>query len=209
MKNKILTISIILILLSFIFINSCFATGFEDYPTVPILNKINGVDVSNFNHHILIYHGSDAIILKVVYFSKEYLDPTFYIWNDDSFIISIEGDGKPPVFYYQNYLFDTTSNSWNIALNGSCNNFQKFGLSGYTFYASTVDIYNSDRATLFFQQTPVPQDLTLAMVLEMNSPMEIFKKQMKNVVVSLVAFLVGLVAFLKAWAWLKTQLHKA
>ena len=80
--------------------------------------------------------------------------------------------------------------------------------------ASGTNIYALGNTSVFFQTTPVPsvvyiQPLTLAEELEKAETVEVFKKLMRNVVVSLVVSLVGFLSLRKAWTFLKKDLKKA
>lgn len=207
MKNKILTISIIFILISLVFVNN---NVFATY---------------DFN-----YNGSDVSLPDLPFDITEH--PDFIFGYSTNFSTHFYVIGYPTSEYEKVFLDNSSNNAiayyktgtttlgqwtyWEIAV-GSGNDWAKrstqgglfkFGGSG-TIITSGVDIYSNNSYTeIFFQKTPAPPT-TLAGVLEATNPLEMWKTLMKNVLVSLVVFLVVLIAFLKAWAWLKNQLRKA
>lgn len=120
--------------------------------------------------------------------------------------------------YYNSNISDYGCLYYTVSENGGTLNLQDSNAtsfhnsshcSGNTIYMYTnVNVYTDSSCTDFFFKAPV-MEITLAQELEKIQVQEMWKTLMKNVVVSLVVFLVGLIAFLKAWNWLKTQLHKA
>lgn len=202
MKNKILVISIILLLLSCVFINNSFAVENKTHT----ITGINGTtftfpDFSGTN----IENGFFIQYWNGVYYMGVFNSNNVHLYINSTYKIG-------STVSYTEYKLNTSSNSWDFYREMSANN--EATTDGLLFY-TTHDVYSSKTSNNinitktgnnFFVPPPV---VTLATVLEETNPTEMFKNLMKNVVVSLVVFLVGLVAFLKAWAWLKTQLHKA
>lgn len=71
------------------------------------------------------------------------------------------------------------------------------------FY-SNFDIYDESNNLVF--QRPV---LTLGEALEITNPVEMYQTMIHGMIISLIVFLVGLVAFWKAWSLLSKELRKA
>ena len=74
----------------------------------------------------------------------------------------------------------------------------------YNFYLKNLSLYTDENKSDFFLKAPV-----LAMALEMSDPMKTYQTMMNGMIPYLIAFLVGLVAFWKAWQLLLSQLRKA
>lgn len=204
MKNKILSISIILILLSFIFINNnVFAL---DY------------DLSDYKNHDLmsgswfIYYSEEENIIYLVTTdstSRQYL--TCYLSNgyDWSSMGSLGNFSNMGGFY--RYSFNTSTRKFEERehIDNGCLN---FGNPSGKIIASGCDLYNYLNGwSSFFQVTPVPltvyiPEMTLSMELEKIQVQEMWKTLMKNVVISLLAFVVSYLALRKAWSFLRIQL---
>lgn len=107
-------------------------------------------------------------------------------------------------------------------INGSWHIYVDYGDLGYTdsliFYLnisgvsqnmqilySNYNIKNVD-GEIFFQKTA---QLTLGEVLEINNPVKIFQIMTHGIIPYLIVFIVGLVAFWKAWQLLLKELRKA
>lgn len=80
--------------------------------------------------------------------------------------------------------------------------------------ASGQDVHPFNKSDVFFQQTPVPSKViigqtTLAEELEMAQVTENFQTMIRGIIPYLIALVVGLVAFWKAWQLLLKQLRKA
>ncbi len=129
-----------------------------------------------------------------------------YVWNNSnsnySDVICFSGGYK----YYYCYIdnaqkitfkdYTTNTQSLNFYLNT-----EKFN---YELISNSFDIKDRDGNVVF----PKPV-LTLAEVLEEAKPVETFQITMSGIIISLTAFLVGLVAFWKAWSFLSKNLRKA
>lgn len=200
MKNKILTISIILILLSSIFISSnVFAAETVDlsccYDVIPLHE--NGDQYCPY--FIYLDNGTYYLV-----FPQNNSCSNIYLYSVYAKTIKTDNGG------IHIYTYNSTNNCFDYLKSKSSNVVEV--PDSATFIASNINLYYEREGNCFFTQTPVPlpqKEQTLATVLEETNPMEMWKTLMKNVVVSLVVFLVGLIAFSKAWAWLKTQLSKA
>lgn len=196
MKNKILPIVCIFILISLIFINVSFATNiysFENihsgetitvpaFPTDVSFSSSNGYAIAQKN--LVLY-----VLEEDSYFYC--IGTTVYVSGKAHGVGIIDG-----VYKYEDTVYS----------NSRLGYFDEFAYFSADLYADQAksSVYYSGKDD-FFYQAP----LTLAGALEQNNPVQIFQFLMKNVLVSLMVFLVGLVAFFKAWAWLKTQLRKA
>lgn len=206
MKNKILPILCIFILFSCIFINSCFASDTSDFSwtyndyTYNLPNLRNSVNTT----YGLIITGEEYKYFRIVELLDYPSDNSIHIAStyggSFSYYTSSGALGKYNVWAYDLEkgtlkLEYTEVDNWDWSLH-------------YPTLYSTYDIYDTNGTDIFFQKAPVPPT-TLAGVLEATNPTEVFKNLMKNVVVSLIVFLVGFLTFSKAWAWLKTQLSKA
>ncbi len=214
---KKITIIFSLVLLSlFSFTLSCFATNDWQKPS----------DIPDLDFTYMEYYVADACLSRDISSFARYLvviasnsesaldNTTFYTNNTSQHRLSsiVVGSEFVDLFVYKLQADNTWGEGSYKRLSPGADHEVLYGnLSGdyqvFTYIASTKDIiYYPDKSVFF--QAPV-QEITLAQVLEQNSPIQIFKSQMKNVLVSLTVFLVGFVAFWKAWAWLKTQLHQA
>lgn len=207
MKNKILSISIIFILLSFIFINNIifasttftFTDRFGVERTVPSFPQDEVLGDKSFYHYAIVKLGNNKNGL--------------YIASGDGYFYN---KGTTDLYCSTQCYMASISDGEYVLSDTICK--AKERLCSYNeicyFSGGLFDGLDSTTYTLepmgdfFFHQTPVTE-ITLAQELEKIQVQEMWKTLMKNVVVSLVVFLVGLVAFLKAWNWLKTQLHKA
>lgn len=201
MKNKILTVSIIFILLSFTFIsNNVFASDttftftdrFGNEHIVPAFPLNEELGINSSCHYAIVTQG-------------DYKD-SLYIASGDGYFYGTNSMFCSTTCYVADlsngqYVLRSTICSANVRL---CGVGEICYFSGGLFIAKDTSTYTVEpMGNFFFHQ------ITLAESLEMIQVQEMWKTLMKNVVVSLVVFLVGLVAFLKAWNWLKTQLHKA
>lgn len=201
-KNKFLFIFlVILILFSFTLINCCFAAESTSY-TITGRNG-NTVTFPEFTEDN-IENG----------FFIQYWSGTYYmgVFNSSDVHLYKSGYKIGSNVSYKEYSFNTSSNSWAFYRNMNANG-EICGESGL-FYSS-VDIYSSSSSndvaisktgTNFFLPEP---EVTLATILEENSPTETFQTMIHGIIPYLIAFLVGLVAFWKGWKFLSKELHKA
>lgn len=204
MKNKILTVSIIFILLSFAFIN--FSLGFTinsitcDYNGTTYTLDLPD-EVYNYSYYFIARQiGTDQVF---IYCSNE---PFIYNEKCSAYYDSNKVDCltcyKSTVCYYKYKL--TTSTEWEflsktgLHVSGILTPSQNYW---YEFIYTNVDICDSS-GTVFFQQTP----LTLEEVLMKAEAVKTFQTMMKNVVISLLVFLISFVALYKGWNFLRTQL---
>ena len=211
MKNKILSISIIFILLSFIFINnSVFATVTSGYTFYNIeqevIDYVYSLPEYTDDCCVIIAKDSGGYQVRIISkYGSLYVDSNRYgrinLASTDEMIFN---------FYQLN--FDGSNVSISSGPTQLTRSSFELYLNAWDYNIfSNVDIYTDSTCTDFFYKAPIvePVQETLATVLAQNSPIQIFSSLIQNVLVSLTVFLVGLVAFSKAWVWLKTQLRKA
>lgn len=213
MKNKILTISIIFILLSFIFINNnVFASVSYTYNNKEIILPDLPFDTEQHPYYILGYcnHYLDGTSSSyLVAYPKGTYDKYYFLnvsgENCVSYYGNDSGNKSGWTYYYIKYSDDYSSSSyqWTSAENTSLD-YIKFGSKGYII-SSTFDVYTDSSFTDFFFKAPVTE-ITLAQALEKIQVQEMWKTLMKNVVISLLVFVVSYLALRKAWSFLRTQL---
>ena len=113
------------------------------------------------------------------------------IGNDDCFFMGI----------YDRYKL--VDNSWQFLDTG----YDSMGISFYISLSNVIycsrDIKDSEGNVVF--RGPVP---TLGEVLEKNNPVQTFQTMTRGIITYLIVFLVGLVAFWKAWQLLSKELRK-
>ena len=209
MINKILSILCVFILVSCLFINNnVFAANTVDVIDIEdeaLFNLIYQTEEYKSGDYYFVVGRNDVSYYKIVFLRKtdnlkayvnNFSGSEYYIYYSVGIAQSIYRASKNPT---ELTLMETKdSNKSNKLYNSK---------SG-EFYAN-FDIYSDNTYTDFFFKAPImEQELTMAQILEQNNPVQTFSNLMKNVVVSLVVFLVGLVAFLKAWTWLKSQLRQ-
>lgn len=211
MKNKILAISIIFILLSFLFINnSVFAT--ETTNTL----IVDGHDMSDIYNY---FSPDDAFFIYIAPETTSYFfyKPTANGYTSHVSLFSTSNEATVQYYdsswnYYGHvkfYSFDTSTEKFNFAWEGDVNG--DHNISNMNIVYSSKGIYNSDHTT-FFMNPPVteqPETTTLKPILE--------KVEMKQPIITtivglaklLIPFLVCLIAFWKAWQLLLKILHKS
>lgn len=219
MKNKILTISIIFILLSFIFINNCFAIQLDNftenyyfflpdtcYNTLITLDEYNN---DNYNFFSVVNNGTFE-----VYFFDKSLNIKFKVTRSDSnnygqYCITNMDDLSN--FSCKAYYIGEKSGSINktstlnyFAIPNSMWNYYT-GYSKKAYLYTNLEFYSVDNSNDFFFNAPVTET-TLAQELEKIQVQEMWKTLMKNVVISLLAFVVSYLALRKAWSFLRIQL---
>lgn len=150
-----------------------------------------------------------------LYVAKEWTDNTILKLSDDYLYLYAYDTNLDKTYDFDIYVYygsassvepvyDKTSNYlyWNGLI------YQDGGVPN--IYLSTNDIYFNDLSlcctaksndfNFFFQ------NLTLAQELEKIQVLEMWKTLMKNVVISLLAFVVSYLALRKAWSFLRIQL---
>lgn len=199
MKNKIFIISIIFILISFCFIgNNAFASStftftdrFGNERTVPSFPESDIVSSSN----------SFAVVNTGNYKNALYV---------------ATGDG---FFYGGGSVFCSTPCYMIYLVNGeyviqpnTCTANASLCSASELCYFSTGLYADKDKSSViiepggdFFHLAP----LTLGQELEKVEVAEVFKKMIKNVVISLLVCLIGFLSLRKGWTFLRTALRKA
>lgn len=215
MKNKIIILSIILLLFSFIFINnSVFA---ETKTNSLIVDDYDFSDIYNYfstDEAFFIYQLSDGNI----FFYKPYSDFDSYkvhlIREDDSSTARIfyTDDSFDYARHCSFYIFDTSTQKFNLSWSGDM--VISHNISNMTILYSSQGIYNSDKTTFFFKApvTVVPETEiqgTLAPILERVEMMEPIVTTISGTLKLLIPFLVSLIAFWKAWQVFSRVLHHA
>lgn len=193
MKNKILTISIVFILLSFIFINNVFARDIN----------IDLSSISYVQYGYVIYECNDGNIYLACSPDSAH-NLTGYINNH--IVYSEKNTYSAGCAWYTVLYKINEDNTFTFICNQDPFDSSSYQVSKILY--SDRDVYTEQKKSLFFLATPIPEPIpvTLAGVLETTNPMEIFKTLMKNVVISLLVFVVSYLALRKAWSFLRTQL---
>lgn len=215
MKNKILTISIIFILFSCAFINNSFARCGD----ITIVNGYSyNTEFFNAQYQFVVLYNIAEDTLYGFLHTKTNHDlcetQRYYLYEDDTnFYLRARCDHYND-FQVQNCIkYDKSTDSFV--------NFSSYDLYFYMSFNKSewklVDIgclvyRDADYTTLanleeydFFFQAPVTE-ITLAQALEKIQVQEMWKTLMKNVVISLLVFVVSYLALRKAWSFLRTQL---
>lgn len=216
MKNKILAISIIFILLSFIFINnSVFAASY---------------DLSDYENHV----GSNAYLIaydetdKIFYLFVSANSGTKYFIGgsatvEDSKYISYGiacsgsyGSWQGNQCNYYVYTFDSSTNTFTNKTTYYPSS-QFYFDNNMLIIATNTDYYHWENTTPFFQATPLPsvvyiQPLTIAEEMEKMKVQELSQTIVTTIVglaKYLIPLLICLLGFWKAWKLLSKTLRKA
>ena len=209
MKNKILTITVIFILLSFIFINTnVFAT--ETTNTL----IVDGHDMSDIYNY---FSPDDAFFIYIAPGTTSYF---FYKPTGNGYTshVSLFSTKETATVLYCNsswnyyghvnfYSFDTSTERFKLAWEGDCNG--DHNISNMNIVYASKGIYNADHETFFMNPPAPPVPTTLAGVLEATNPTQTFQTMIHGIIPYLIALVVGLVAFWKAWQLLLKELRKA
>ena len=217
MKNKILTISIIFILLSLVFINNCFAFSEtiningnsyncfipdKAYNTMITLEEYN-----NSNYKFLANCGDSQ--LHVYFFPK---DMDIKIWKSNtvggyqSNYASIENFSCIYYSIWENSgsINTTDKNRTDFA---SANGSYGYYVNGSNHYFYTnINIYNDNTCTDFFFKAPVTVLVPVLEKMEMKEPIV---TTIVGLAKLLIPLLICLIAFWKAWRLLSRILHKS
>lgn len=220
MKNKILPITFIFLLISFCFINNCFAyqldttkSSYKLYISDKAYEKLQTFDEyksgeyyyfvrfwDNNTYQYFFFHANDLGDIKFVSHDGAPLRSTGAISNVKEYDVSIDNDYSVISEYTHSQLTYTMNFYTNV--DGGRN----WG------YISNFTIYWDEACTnVFFYQPPIvlKSEPTLAGVLAETNPTQTFQTMMSGIIPYLVVFLVGLVAFWKAWSILSKELRKA
>ena len=200
MKNKILTISIIFILLTFVFINTnVFAGNLGDL-------NVDITTISHTQYGYVIYKSTDGNIYLAC--SPDSIHPNATYTNNHICFSGTSGYSSGSSWITKVYKINS-DNSITFIADQQPGNSSDYKVS--EVYYSDRDIYTQNKASLFFLATPIPDPIpeTLAGVLEMSNPTQTFQTMMRGIIPYLIALVVGLVAFWKAWQLLLKELRKA
>lgn len=216
MKNKILSILCIFILVSFIFINNnafavSYSTEFTEIYEYSYWNDFNN-NVINGRPYFIVPRGDGSYALfaypcelSYSHWNFETDDVYFYIKNGA--LICRNSTLNEETSHFSDYVlysdsYDTVHTCWDL---------------GRDFFTTDIIVNNSDiqlsesiysdveRKEYFFSPVPV----NLAQALELHNPMTSFQTMTRGMIPYLIVFLVGLVAFWKAWQLLLKELRKA
>ena len=162
MKNKILTVFLIVILISFCFIgNSAFAIEVtEEYPDLPVIE--GAVD---YNYMIAKYNANGNIWLFLFYSTDGNLDLSHDIISNGSWATTNKSSSS--VFLKKYYIKD---NAWSqidspSIKSGSTLEVAYNASTQFTYIKSDFNIYNAD-GSIFFQATPPQVTLMQATQVE-------------------------------------------
>lgn len=200
MKNKILSILYIFTILSFILINNCFAITFKNDSEIYTIELPFDV---NEHPDFLILKFTNGKGYQVLFPAGEY-DLPFYRTSGDGIQYYLKGSTTYGQWNYYNYTI--SSDSWSemkTTIQCEAKIYSNGSHVSDVIYSNTDIILKSD-SSIFFQRTPVTG--TLALELETIQVQEMWKTLMKNVVISLLAFVVSYLALRKAWSFLRIQL---
>lgn len=218
MKKKILFTSILLLFISLLFINNnVFATTYDlsDYKNHLNSGNVWVIVYSRVNGNFYLVTGEKST--RPYFISTKLTDEDGTVYSNGYFITS-GGTGSS----YNNSLagvylftFDFESNTFK---GGTYYNWEGTTtnkvIGSCDIIASGSDIYNWENTPAFFTRTPLPLQVviaptTLAEELEMAQVKENFQTMIRGIIPYLIALVVGLVAFWKAWQLLLKELRKA
>lgn len=213
MKNKILTISVIFILLSFIFINNnVFAASYDLSDHKNHISDKSWCIVYSYSSENFYLLVSDNTTYKYFYTFDLSLNENGIYTSNGEFLVSSSYGSSPygSQGNFHSYVFDKDTLVFNY-LSQQYTPASHFNCGECEIIASNLDIYNPNKLSIFFQATPVPSvvriaPMTLSEELEKIQVQEMWKILMKNVVISLLVFVVSYLALRKAWSFLRTQL---
>lgn len=226
MKNKILSISIILILLSFIFINNLVFASSE-YSSVTV--KVTSVGCPEYGQYVtqllpedikktddlhFIYCWSGLYHKALLYIAEDWTSTTiFKLSSDYRYLFAYDtATGETYDFKIYDNSKDTPptfiETCPNLYWNGDIyfqNGFPNLQIYTDPIYFDNMTLANkaSEEISFFFQ------GLTLAETLALSNPTKTFQTMMRGIIPYLIALVVGLVAFWKAWQLLLKELRKA
>lgn len=199
MKNKILTVFLIVILISFCFIgNSAFAIEVtEEYPDLPVIE--GAVD---YRYMIAKYNANGNIWLFLFYSTDGTLDLSHDIISNGSWATTNKSSSS--VFLKKYYI---KNNAWSQIDSSSIGSGSTLEVvynasTQFTYIKSDFYIYNAD-GSIFFPVTPLAQILGK---VEMTQEITTTIVGLAKLLIPLLACLLGL---WKAWQILSKLLHKA
>ena len=166
--------------------------------TVVLPNVTSALEEKNCDTYTVFYMPSENKYFLFV-FNKVYNEDYVYSYPRCSLQSSLIYVALPS--HYEYYLSADNStwifNSYNSVCGyGGVN-------SSYKFLYCNIDLVDQSGNVVF--QVPV---LTLGEVLEQTNPVQTFQTMTRGIITYLIVFLVGLVAFWKAWQLLFKELRK-
>lgn len=205
MKNKILTISIIFILLTFVFIsNNVFATSLSDYPDFPVPTTVGGNSPNNYRRLNYIYLGPNNNTFLVSYFYTYVSNKKPVIIADEAITYNYTGSST----YYYTYILNNDDSTWSSYDNGTSESGNTISHTPYyDIYYSEIDIYNKSGDIVF--QVPPVQQRVVAQKLEGVEMKEPIITTIVGLAKLLIPFLICLIGFWKGWQLLLKILHKS
>ena len=213
MKNKILKISIILILLSFIFVNkNVFGASYDlsDYKNHIGSNSwLIAYDETNNIFYLFVAYGSGKNFIGGI----KTIDDVNYLNYGIACSASSGSYWAQAQYNYTVYTFDSSTSMFTnpkLFTPGSSFLFD----SSMLFIASNTDYYYWENGTPFFQATPVPSMVHIATgVVDKALEKVEMTQEITTTIVGLAKYLIPLLicllGFWKAWQILSHSLHKA
>lgn len=217
MKKKILFTSILLLFISLLFINNnVFATTYDLSDYKNHLHSGNSwvvvYSIDNDNFYMITSETSNSYI----YSRATTLDSGESV-SSGYFLFSTELGSNMSMSLRKPYVctFDKNTNTFGSRTQYSWDDNATTKVIGKCrIIASGLDVHPFNKTEVFFQQTPVPSKViigqtTLAEELETAQVKENFQTMMSGIIPYLIALVVGLVAFWKAWQLLLKELRQA
>ena len=219
MKNKILTISIVFILISFCLISNVFAysetftyNGAEYNIYVPELTYNTLISLEEYNNPDYVFFASCGNSRLWVRFFKA--DLGIKVWTDGSGTFYSNSDSISDfecVFYVIKESDGSIQESYSASTN-FCNSTSGDGyyISGSNHYFYTnMNIYTDSTCTDFFFKAPVTEGLTLAGI--MNKAGEQATMEVGQIILTVMKVTAGLIAcvigFRAGWKYVKNGLY--
>lgn len=207
MKNKVLSILFIFIFISFLFINNSFAAN--DLTPIEIVdeklfNLIYDHELYKSGDYHFFIGGNDMTTYKIIFIKKAdnlkiYIDG--FNSSNSSYWLYFN---QPSIVY--TFMFHQGGTQL-YKINGDYSTSRELLYKPSTGFYSTIDVYNDDSYTDYFLK--LPEHSVLAQALDNNNPNDIFKSMISSMIPYLLVFLVGLIAFWKAWRFLSKEFRKA
>lgn len=211
MKNKILTISIVFILISFIFINNnIFASEINDNSLI-----VDGYDMSDAYNYFTV---DDAFVIVHSWGTQYYL----VVPNSPGYTAYCAISSTNAVLYYNENWNELSGHAYTFYLYNPENLKFEYAWTGNTgdwtldngaliFGYASKGVYNQDHTT-FFMNPPVAEQqeiTTLKPILEKVEMKEPIVTTIVGLAKLLIPLLICLLGFWKAWRLLSKILHKS
>ena len=219
MKNKILPLFLIFTLFSALFVNFSYAyvSYIEDDVLENIVDYCKNTDYYQSGDYYLVVAPTRSTYTNTncpyaVVLLPKYTDDSFNYYylkessTNNTYCCTINNTPTIVPIDFPYYFFDMNGDLFSGSKVHSANNFILGNVSGTAYFYSDVDIYTDYTCTeIFFQRTPT----SLVEVLEVVAPAKIFQTMMSGMIPYLIVFVIGLVAFWKAWQLLLKELRRA